>query len=286
MDDAPPAPASVPELLWLRRAAGDGEFLVTDTERLTFAEADLRSRKLASALLAAGTGKGTRVGILFPNNAQWLTAETGSLACRDQRAALRGGVPAGRLAGQTAGGRVREVEVKYRVDDLEGLAAALKGRGIEPGDPVYQDDQAYAPAGWEFGDSKLGVSFVRLRTVDSRHYFALKQPTGNAQDCLEYETEVADRAAMHGAIVQMGYRPTVRVAKTRRVAVTADCSVCVDDVEGVGGFVELERMLPDDGAADVVQAELAALVESLGIAATRTSETYDSLVRAAQEESG
>jgi adenylate cyclase class 2 len=91
---------------------------------------------------------------------------------------------------------------------------------------------------------------------------------------------------MHGAIVQMGYRPTVRVAKTRRVAVTADCSVCVDDVEGVGGFVELERILPDDGAADVVQAELAALVESLGIAATRTSETYDSLVRAAQEESG
>jgi len=181
---------------------------------------------------------------------------------------------------------VREVEVKYRVDDLEGLVAALKRRGIELGGPVYQDDQAYAPAGWEFGDSKLGVSFVRLRTVDGRHYFALKKPTGNVQDCLEYETEVVDRVAMHGAIVQMGYRPTVRVAKARRVAAAGDCSVCVDDVEGVGGFVEVERMLPDDGAADAAQAELAAFVESLGIAVTRIGETYDSLVRVAQGESG
>ena len=48
---------------------------------------------------------------------------------------------------------------------------------------------------------------MRLRTVDGRHYFALKQPGENAQACLEYETEVADREAMHGGIVHMGYRP-------------------------------------------------------------------------------
>jgi acyl-CoA synthetase (AMP-forming)/AMP-acid ligase II len=69
-DDA--APASIPDLLRRRRGAGDGEFLVTDTERLTFAAADSGSRELASALLAAGVGKGTRVGVLFPNCAQWL----------------------------------------------------------------------------------------------------------------------------------------------------------------------------------------------------------------------
>ncbi|MDT5221498.1 MAG: hypothetical protein QOF15_3603 [Mycobacterium sp.] len=65
-------PASIPELLRLRRAEPDGQFLVTDSERLTFAEADAASLKLADALLASGVGKGTRVGILFPNCAQWL----------------------------------------------------------------------------------------------------------------------------------------------------------------------------------------------------------------------
>jgi acyl-CoA synthetase (AMP-forming)/AMP-acid ligase II len=65
-------PASIPELLAIRRAAPDGDFLITDDERLTFAEAETASLELADALLASGVGKGTRVGILFPNCAQWL----------------------------------------------------------------------------------------------------------------------------------------------------------------------------------------------------------------------
>jgi acyl-CoA synthetase (AMP-forming)/AMP-acid ligase II len=67
-------PSSIPELLALRRAQPDGEFLVTDDERLSFAEADAQSWLLADALLAGGVGKGTRVGILFPNCAQWIVS--------------------------------------------------------------------------------------------------------------------------------------------------------------------------------------------------------------------
>jgi adenylate cyclase class 2 len=179
---------------------------------------------------------------------------------------------------------MREIEVKYRVHDPEALLAAFRRRGIELSEPVFQDDQAYAPEGWQFGDSKLGVSFVRLRTVQGHHYFALKQPGENAQACLEYETEVADREAMHDAVIRMGYRPTVRVAKTRRMATVEQCSVCVDDLDGAGTFLELERMVADGVAAAEVQAELAAFVDSLGVAAVRTEETYDSLIRAGQQQ--
>ena len=69
--------------------------------------------------------------------------------------------------------------------------------------------------------------------------------------------------------------------KTRRVATLDDCSLCVDDVEGIGGFLELEHLAPDDADTHTVQAGLAAFVSSLGIAATRTDQTYDSLVHAA-----
>jgi adenylate cyclase class 2 len=95
---------------------------------------------------------------------------------------------------------------------------------------------------------------------------------------LEYETEVADREAMHGAILQMGFYATVRVAKQRRTAVAGDISLCMDELEGVGTFLELERMVADDASADEVQAELAGFVADLGITAERTEETYDSLV--------
>jgi adenylate cyclase class 2 len=71
--------------------------------------------------------------------------------------------------------QLKEIEVKYQIRDAEALLAALAVRGIELGEPVHQDDQAYAPEGWSYGDNKLGVSFVRLRTVDSQHIFTLKR---------------------------------------------------------------------------------------------------------------
>jgi adenylate cyclase, class 2 len=86
---------------------------------------------------------------------------------------------------------------------------------------------------------------------------------------------------MHHAAIHMGYRPTARIAKTRRVAAPDDCFLCVDKVEGIGGFLELERMT-DHADTRAVQADLAAFVSSLGIVATRT-DTYDSLIHAAQE---
>jgi adenylate cyclase class 2 len=179
---------------------------------------------------------------------------------------------------------MREVEVKFRVSDREALHVALKERRIKLGEPIYQDDQAYAPNGWQFGDNKLGVSFLRLRTVNGKHAFTLKRPTINALSCLEYETEVADREQMHQAIVQMGFSPTVRVAKSRQTTEFDGISLCVDDLEGVGTFLELERMVPEGVSESTVQDELAEFVASLGTTAERTAESYDSLVRSAQAE--
>lgn len=53
---------------------GPRKLLVTGTEELTYAEADERSRALAAGLLASGVGKGTHVGILMPNGADWVCA--------------------------------------------------------------------------------------------------------------------------------------------------------------------------------------------------------------------
>jgi adenylate cyclase, class 2 len=71
---------------------------------------------------------------------------------------------------------VREVEVKFRVHDPAALLSALSSRGIELGPPVHQDDQAYAPDGWSYGEDRRGVPFARLRTVDGEHLFTVKRP--------------------------------------------------------------------------------------------------------------
>jgi acyl-CoA synthetase (AMP-forming)/AMP-acid ligase II len=51
---------------------GAAEFVVTETERLTYAQTARASRLLAKRLIAAGAGKGSRVGTQFPYGAEWL----------------------------------------------------------------------------------------------------------------------------------------------------------------------------------------------------------------------
>jgi adenylate cyclase, class 2 len=176
---------------------------------------------------------------------------------------------------------VREVEVKYQIRDVEALLVALKSRGIELTAPVHQDDQAYAPDGWSYGDGRLGVSFARLRTVGGQHSFTLKRPAENALSCDEYETAVADRQQMDRAIRAMGFHPTVRITKVRRTAAVESVVLCVDEVAGLGTFLELEQMVGDEVSGEAVQAGLADFVASLDVEVERTTETYDSLVRAA-----
>ncbi len=174
---------------------------------------------------------------------------------------------------------MREVEVKYRVKDIDALLAALRTRGVALGVPVCQDDQAYAPDGWAYGDDRRGVPFARLRTVEGRHFFTVKRPAENVLSCEEHETAVADRDQMHRAVLAMGFRPTVRIVKMRRTGTLGDLLLCVDELDGLGVFLEVERMVPDGAPGEAVQAELSRFVGSLGIEAEQTRQTYDVLVR-------
>ena len=54
------------------RTRGEHPLLVCDAERLSYVEADRRSAQLARGLIALGAGKGTHVGLLYPNSAAWI----------------------------------------------------------------------------------------------------------------------------------------------------------------------------------------------------------------------
>jgi acyl-CoA synthetase (AMP-forming)/AMP-acid ligase II len=79
-------PPTVPKLV---RCAADRfatrDYVITPDRRLTFADAEARSRRLAKRLLESGVGKGTRVAMLFPQGADFVVAflaitRTGAIA--------------------------------------------------------------------------------------------------------------------------------------------------------------------------------------------------------------
>jgi acyl-CoA synthetase (AMP-forming)/AMP-acid ligase II len=52
----------------------DLDFVVCDDDRLTYADAERRSRVLARALVASGAGRGSRIGLLFPTGIDFVLA--------------------------------------------------------------------------------------------------------------------------------------------------------------------------------------------------------------------
>jgi adenylate cyclase class 2 len=97
---------------------------------------------------------------------------------------------------------------------------------------------------------------VRIRTTSGVHTLKLKIPQANALACIEHEVAVDDANAMAAMLVAMGYRPTVRIRKRRRTARFGDITPCLDDVDGLGLFLEAETMATPDMDAPAIQGGL------------------------------
>jgi hypothetical protein len=67
-------PTSAALIRHVADAWGERPFVALGGERLTYAEVERRSARLAKGMLASGVGKGTRVGLLAPNGPDWVVA--------------------------------------------------------------------------------------------------------------------------------------------------------------------------------------------------------------------
>lgn len=175
---------------------------------------------------------------------------------------------------------MREVEVKYAIESGTALTAiaAVEAAGGAWAPAVRQDDQAYAETGWDFDQPKAGRRFARLRTENGQHWCTIKVPQSSETDCLETEWAVDDRNAADVQLHTDGFRPTVRIVKTRRIARWSPLTLCLDTIEGLGTFLEAEMLVPDDQDGPGIQAQLKDRLATLDIALIPVAETYDTLL--------
>ena len=84
-------------------------------------------------------------------------------------------------------------------------------------------------------------------------------------------------------LLLMNYSEVVRVSKVRRTANHEGMQICLDEVRGLGTFVEVDRMV-DEGNTEAIQEELFQFLEQSGISRDqRVLQGYDSLVKLKNE---
>ncbi len=164
---------------------------------------------------------------------------------------------------------MREIEIKLRVNNLEELEKKLKENGCLISGEIKQHDVIYSRVDdkRDYMEAYEGFIAVRIRNQDGISILTVKQQKSNEMDNSEYETKVEDPEVMHQILLLLGWKPLLEVKKIRKKGKLGEYEICLDKVEELGSFVELETLIADDDNTDSgkVREELFKTLEPYGL---------------------
>jgi adenylate cyclase class 2 len=138
---------------------------------------------------------------------------------------------------------MRELEIKIQFDGTEAqeILDALRSQGHEPCSSALQLDHVYAFDRVDIENPKIGAVVARVRTQGHRNFVTVKVRRSADLDRLEYETEVVDGSAARAILSALRLTEMLQIRKQRWTFRIRDgVTVCVDEVDGLGTFVEVE----------------------------------------------
>lgn len=95
----------------------------------------------------------------------------------------------------------------------------------------------------------------------------------------EYELTVDDGNIACQMLVALGWQEVVTVDKVRLESKTEDYTICIDEVAGLGLFIELEVLAEDDVDVDALQKQMSSFLKSLNIDGELWNIPYDTSIR-------
>lgn len=99
-------------------------------------------------------------------------------------------------------------------------------------------------------------------------------------DSIERETEVGDPDIMIAIVKELGFVPFSDISKTRRIGKLNDVEVCIDSVEGLGDFMELEQLADENADPVAITDDLWRIMARLGISRQdEVTDGYDILMK-------
>ncbi|MEY2672092.1 MAG: hypothetical protein RL687_509 [Candidatus Parcubacteria bacterium] len=179
---------------------------------------------------------------------------------------------------------MREIEVKAKIKDKGKLLKKLAELGFVFDSEKHQHDRVYFPNGVEFtGGNIIGQNVLRIRTEEKngnkKSMFALKYSASEALDKIEKEFEITDTDQMHEVILMLGHYLFIEIKKHRMTGKYKDYEICIDEVEDLGSFIEVEKIVEEDVAGDQILIELDEFLNNLNIdQSDKTIHGYDILM--------
>jgi adenylate cyclase, class 2 len=167
-----------------------------------------------------------------------------------------------------------EVEQKFAVSDVGATRTKLAELGVAFGPQVEQTDRYFNHPARDFAQTDEAF---RLRQVGNRNFITYKGPKIDPATKTRRELEIPlpdgpkVPAEFAELFVALGFRPVATVQKKRLPGKLLwegqIVEVALDDVEGVGSFLELE-IGADDAGLDQAKGALQTLAQRLALEAS------------------
>ncbi len=153
-----------------------------------------------------------------------------------------------------------EIEVKSRLDDRRALEQRLRRMGARLRDDAIETDTYYNHPERDFTKTDEAL---RIRACKGKAALTYKGPKLDGQSKSREEINVAvEDGKRTGAILEkLGFRRVAAVRKRRRVHILGKFEICVDRVDGLGDYFEIEARGPKKGYGKLRDEALALLVE-------------------------
>jgi adenylate cyclase class 2 len=165
-----------------------------------------------------------------------------------------------------------EVEQKFPVHDLAAIEARLVALGARPGASIQQLDRYFAHPCRDFAQTDEAL---RIRQVGPRCFVTYKGPKIDPTTKTRREIELPLSDAPEGVaqwtvlLEALGFKPVAEVRKSRQLAHLswqgADVEIALDQVDGVGTFVEFE-LTADAQGLERAKSQILSLAAELGLA--------------------
>lgn len=163
-----------------------------------------------------------------------------------------------------------EVELKFPAEDLDAVRDRLGGFGAVAGDAVEQADTYFNHPARDFAETDEAL---RLRAVGEHAVVTYKGPkrAGVTKTRRELELPLATDTVDGWAeiLATLGFHAVATVKKRRTPFATTHegraVEITLDDVEGVGTYVEIEAIAASDADRAAAETCVAAVAWELGL---------------------
>ncbi|HEX9664204.1 MAG TPA: class IV adenylate cyclase [Patescibacteria group bacterium] len=139
-----------------------------------------------------------------------------------------------------------EIELKFPLKNREKTIEVLNQQAELKADNIFQKASYYLPAHRDFLAHQYPYEWLRLRESDNKFFLTYKhfypENVLVTDYCDEFETEVKDLNTMKKIFQVLDFKEIAVVEKRRSIWNYKEAEITVDQVEGLGDYLEAEAL--------------------------------------------